>query len=144
MMYRASTQREFILPMFLILSIALIKNWERSGFRYAVITLLIVNLLFWFIRYSFEINTDQLLYRISLFGFILYEKKATQKTIKKVVFKRAGWRTKLALIKLNRGLPIRISLFQPTTIFSELITYCEKNNIDYVKTKEYKLLEKVS
>ena len=62
--------------------------------------------------------------------------------MKRITFKRVGWKTKLAVIKLEKGLSIRVSLFTPNTIYKDLLVFCNENNVEVKKTKDYLIIEK--
>ena len=141
--YKATVQRKlFILFIFLAL-ILLIQGWEYIGFRIFWLFVLAFQLLALCINYSFSIEEDKVIYTTFLARFPIYKKKVAPSQIKKVVFKRVNWNTKLAVIKLHKGISIRISLFKPASVFNELMAFCENNAIQYEKTRDYKILEKL-
>ena len=141
--YKATVQRKwFILLIFLTL-ILLIQGWKYIGLRIFLLFVLAFQLLALCINYSFSIEEDKVIYTTFLARFPIYKKKVAPSHIKKVVFKRVNWQTKLAVIKLHKGIPIRIALFKPDSVFNELITFCEKHTIQYEKTRDYKILEKL-
>jgi len=142
--YKGTSQRELIFLLVFITLLILILEWENISLRLYCILILLIQISGLFIKYSFSIEEDKVIYKIFLLNFQIYQKQAKHSTIKKVIFKRVGWKTKLALIKIDKGIPIRISLFTPVSIFNELIAFCEKNNIEYEKTKDYKILEKMA
>ena len=127
----------------LITLLLLIQGWEYIGFRTIYLFVLAFQFLALFINYSFSIEEDQVIYTTFFARFPIYKKKVSPSHIKKVVFKRGNWQTKLAVIKLHKGISIRISLFKPDSVFNDLLTFCEKHTIHYEKTKDYKLLEKL-
>ena len=141
--YKANIQREVIIPFIFMTLLLLIQGWEYIGFRIFWLFVLAFQLLALFINYSFSIEEDKVIYTMFLAHFPIYKKKVAPSHIKKVVFKRVNWKTKLAVIKLHKGMPIRITLFKPDSVFNELITFCEKHTIQYEKTRDYKILEKL-
>ena len=141
--YKATVQRKlFILFIFLTL-LLLIQGWEYIGLRIFLLFVLAFQLIAICINYSFSIEEDKVIYTTFLARFPIYKKKVAPSQIKKVVFKRVNWNTKLAVIKLHKGISIRISLFKPDNVFNELLTFCEKHTVQYEKTRDYKLLEKL-
>ena len=103
-----------------------------------------LNLLALIMKFEFVIGADDVTFRTHLFQLKCYEKRVDKDSIKQVVFKRAGWKTKSATIKLNQGFPIRLHSFSPDTLFEELETFCETQAIPYKKTSDFLLLEKMS
>lgn len=59
------------------------------------------------------------------------------------MFKRIGWKSKLAAIQVHKGLPIRVALFKPENVHDDLIGFCEENAVHYEKTKDYQIIEKM-
>ena len=141
--YKATVPRKlFTLFIFLTL-LLLIQGWEYIGLRIFLLFVLASHLLALCINYSFSIEEDKVIYTTFLARFPIYKKKVAPSQIKKVVFKRVNWKTKLAVIKLHTGIPIRITLFKPDSVFNDLLTFCEKHTIQYEKTRDYKILEKL-
>ena len=141
--YKANIQREVIIPFIFLTLLLLIQGWEYIGHRIFCLFMLVFHLIALCINYSFSIEEDKVIYTTFLARFPIYKKKVAPSQIKKVVFKRVNWKTKLAVIKLHKGIPIRITLFKPDSVFNELITFCEKHTIQYEKTRDYKILEKL-
>lgn len=141
--YKANIQREVIIPFIFMMLLLLIQGWEDIGLRIFCLFVLAFQLIALCINYSFSIEEDKVIYTTFLARFPIYKKKVAPSHIKKVVFKRVNWNTKLAVIKLHKGIPIRIALFKPDSVFNELITFCEKHTIQYEKTRDYKILEKL-
>ena len=141
--YKANIQREVIIPFIFMMLLLLIQGWEYIGHRIFCLFILTFQLITLCINYSFSIEEDKVIYTTFLARFPIYKKKVAPSHIKKVVFKRVNWQTKLAVIKLHKGIPIRITLFKPDSVFNELITFCEKHTVQYEKTRDYKILEKL-
>ncbi|WP_143128300.1 hypothetical protein [Psychrobacillus sp. OK032] len=64
--------------------------------------------------------------------------------MKIVEFKRYSWTTQGALIRIRKGLNLRLVLFSPNEIFNELLTFAYKHDIQTSKSKDYQLLERRS
>ncbi len=127
--------------MVIVVTLFMIMRLESNWFRLVCLPIVAVQVTVLFARYTFSIGKDQVIYQISLFKLPLYQKKADHSTIKRVLFKRVNWKTKSAVIKFDKGIPIRISLLSPDSVFTELMAFCEKHHIEYEKTKEYRMLE---
>ncbi|WP_107838924.1 diguanylate cyclase [Metasolibacillus meyeri] len=142
MTYQAKTQwLVFFLSACLFIPMLFISNegWLRG--IYAVLLLLL--LVFMWVRYTLVLQEDTVTYTIQLFGLTLYKKRVQAKDIVRVTFKRFNWATRLAVIKTSNGLPIRVALFKPEVVFQDLVTFCDEYDIAYTKTKDYRILEKM-
>lgn len=142
--YKANTQREFIILLIFLIPLLLIQGWENVWLRALCLFMLLFQLTALCIKYSFSIQGDKVIYTIFFLTYPIYQKKVDPSHIKKIIFKRVNWKTKLAVIKLQKGVSIRITLFKPDSVFNELMTFCKKNDIQYEKTRDYKILEKLS
>lgn len=144
MLYKAKTQQWIhfllaVLPLSLIVSVP-----DSFYLRAACLAVMAMNFFAIFIKFEFVIGADTVTFRTYLFQWKLYEKRVVKNSIKQVVFKRGGWMTKSAVIKVQQGFPLRLVSFMPDTLFEDLIAFCEANTIPYNKTKDFRILEKVS
>lgn len=144
MIYKTRPQRGVHFLLALMLMPLLLLAWDSVYMRAAIMVVMIINILALFINYKCIIGADFITFSIYLFQLKLYEKRADKIRIKQIIFKRAGWKTKSAAIKMNGGFPLRLVSFMPDTLMEELIAFCEANNISYNKTKDFLLLEKMS
>lgn len=139
MKYSAISQRQVILPMaFLCLS-----SWHISTIKWVSLTGFIIVFLIAFLKYALVLNKDEIFYTIQLFGLTIYSKEIVPTEIKEIIFKRTGWKSKLAVIKVHKGVPIRVALFKPENVYDDLIIFCEENAVNYDKTRDYKIIEKM-
>ena len=141
--YKATVQRGLLILFIFFTLLLLILGWEYIGFRTTYLFVLAFQFLALFINHSCSIEEDRVIYTTFFARFPIYKKKVSPSQIKKVVFKRVNWQTKLAVIKLHKGISIRISLFKPDSVFNDLLTFCEKHTIHYEKTRDYNILEKL-
>lgn len=138
MKYNATSQRHIILPMvFLGLIMGI------SSVKWLALTIFTICFLLAFLKYTLLVNKHSISYAIQLFGVTIYNKEIVPSDIKKIIFKRIGWKSKLAAIKVHKGLPIRVALFKPERVYDDLMVFCEENEIHYDKTKDYKIIEKM-
>lgn len=143
MKYSATSQRQLILLMAFLGLIVSISNWHISSVKWLSLTVFIMCFLMAFLKYTLLINKHTISYAIQLFGLTIYNKKIGPSDIKKIIFKRVGWKSKLAAIQVHKGLPIRVALFKPGNVYDDLIVFCEENAIHYDKTEDYKIIEKM-
>ena len=90
-----------------------------------------------FLRYEFQIDRDTLTYRIYILWFKVYAKTVKPRDIKRIVFKRLSWKSKLAVVKVENGWNMRIALFNPPNVFKELETFAHEYDVDIQKTADY-------
>ncbi|MFF5994668.1 hypothetical protein AAGS61_07890 [Lysinibacillus sp. KU-BSD001] len=144
MKYKATTQRQWILPMAFLSLAASITSWDHTWIKWSSVTIFILIFLTAFIKYTLIIHENHIVYTIHFLGIPIYKKQVTQSDIKKITFKRANWQSKMAVIKMQSGFPIRVTLFKPESIFRDLMAFCDRNNVKYEKTKDYKIIEKMA
>ncbi|MFJ7950667.1 diguanylate cyclase [Lysinibacillus sp. NPDC096418] len=143
-MYKATTPKHLIVFLLGLDLILVPVRWGETLFWMFTILIALTCMLMYFLKYEFDINEQTLLYRIQLFTFTIYEKQVNAQDVRMIHFKRISWYTRIAIVKLNKGWNLRISLFRPDTVLEELERYAERNNISISKTKDYKILEKMA
>ncbi|MGG4264482.1 hypothetical protein [Peribacillus simplex] len=57
-------------------------------------------------------------------------------------FTTVGWATKGVIIRLKKGLSIRIFGFKPDEVLKEILNYGKEKSISITKSKYYLVLEK--
>lgn len=94
------------------------------------------------LQFHLRIDKNQLEYKISLYKFTFYRKKLAPEQIDKIKFVRIGWTTKDAVIKPKQGLNFRVSHFYNEPIIYNLEEFASENNIEVVKTRDFRILER--
>ena len=143
MKYHSISRRKNNLSLAFLYLFLCILSWELLIYRWIFPTVVAVFLLLAFMKYTLVIN-HTIIYTIQLFGKTIYKKEVTPAHIKKMIFKRRDWRSKLAVIKLYKGPSIRVALLTPETVYDDLIEFCEDHAIHYEKTRDYKLIERMT
>ncbi|WP_336045699.1 hypothetical protein [Solibacillus ferritrahens] len=139
MKYDRTTSRQLILSLaFLGLAVSIA---SIPSVKWVSLTVFIFGVCNAFVTYQVVINKHTIRYTIKLFGLKIYNKKIIHTDVEKITFKRIGWNSKLAFIKVQKGLSIRIGYFKPNDVYKDLIVFCEENEIPYKKTKDYKIIE---
>ncbi|MBD8034880.1 hypothetical protein [Solibacillus merdavium] len=139
MKYDRTTSRQLILSLaFLGLAVSIA---SIPSVKWVSLTVFIFGVCNAFVTYQVVINKHTIRYTIKLFGLKIYNKKIIHTDVEKITFKRIGWNSKLAFIKVRKGLSIRIGYFKPNDVYKDLIVFCEENEIPYKKTKDYKIIE---
>ena len=142
MKYDRTTSRQLILSLaFLGLAVS-ISNWHISSVKWVSLTVFVFCVCNAFVTYQLVINKHTIRYTIKLFGLKFYNKKIIHTDVIKITFKRMGWNAKLAVIKIRKGLSIRVGYFKPNDVYKDLIVFCEENEIQYEKTKRKRPLSR--
>lgn len=142
MTYYAKPQRSIILLCFafaLITGGIRIPRYKEETFFFLAVILLFF--IFYFLKFSFTINENQLTYQIFIFSFIIYQRVLSPSEIIQIKFIRIGWVKKGAIIKTIKGPSIRIIRFAPPDVCANLNAFANKNAIKVQKTKDYQILE---
>lgn len=143
MKYDRTTSRQLILSLaFLGLAVS-ISSWHIPSVKWVSLTVFVFCICNAFVTYQVVINKHTIRYTIKLFGLKIYNKKIIHTDVIKITFKRMGWNAKLAVIKVRKGLSIRVGYFKPNDVYKGLIVFCEENEIQSEKTKDYKIIEKM-
>ena len=143
MKYGASTPRQLILLIAFINLTVYIPNWHNPSVKWVSLMVFVFCVCNAFVTYQVVINKHTIRYTIKLFGLKIYNKEIVHTDVAKIIFKRIGWNSKLAVIKVRKGLSIRVAYFKPDDVYKDLIVFCEENAIQYEKTKDYKIIEKM-
>ncbi|WP_144510550.1 hypothetical protein [Bacillus sp. FJAT-22090] len=145
MAFHAKTQRSFLAILFLIpitnIVYSVITN-SFGGLFYYYILLALFLITAFFINYTFTIQSDRLTYEVSVLTTRVYKRVIYPHQLNKIEFKRYGWSTPGALVRVKKGFNMRLVLFSPSEIFRELLTFAYNHEIPTSKTKDYQLLER--
>lgn len=141
MKYNASSQRHLNLFMAFLCVISGFFCWLVSATIWISAIAFSICFFMAFVKYTLIINKHSISYTIHLFGLRIYSKEVAPAGIEEILFKRVSWKTKLAIIKTHKSIPIRVALFKPENVYDNLIVFCEENEVPYKKTKDYKIIE---
>ncbi|WP_101842747.1 hypothetical protein [Halobacillus sp. Marseille-P3879] len=142
-MYKARHQR---LELYNIFFIVLLWNILSSHYGNSILLFLIVLLLtagLALIRFELEIRNDHIVYQIGFYKKSIINKKIEPAQIKQLKFTRVGWAKKAAIIKLHKGINIRLAGFDPEEVYDQLIQFGEQQDLTILKTKDYAVLERM-
>ena len=144
MLFKATAQKTIVFPLLLLNNLLLIQAVQYKALDFLLLFAILCSFLSLFLRYEFQIDKDTLTYRTYILWFKVYAKTVKPTDIKKIVFKRLSWKTKLAVVKVENGWNMRIALFNPPNVFKELEKFAHEYDVDIQKTSDYKILEKTS
>lgn len=106
------------------------------------ILIIIFSIIGFSTKSEFIISQNRLDYVIRSYHYKVFHKKLSPGDIDKIVFKRYGWATKGASLKVHKGINLRIVQFIPKDVMHELENFALNNNISISKSKDYLLLER--
>ncbi|MFF3023952.1 hypothetical protein ACFVRR_15060 [Gottfriedia sp. NPDC057948] len=141
MIYKGKSQRA-VLTFFLLLIFSTAFSPHSIGFlSFAYIPTLFIFILI-LINFEFQIEEGGLTYLVSFLSMPIYKKVVYTNQIVQMKFSRFGWVRKGVIVKLNKGMNIRITNFTPETIYKDLEVFAVTNDISIVKTNDYKIIDK--
>ncbi|MDW4511038.1 diguanylate cyclase [Priestia megaterium] len=144
MLFKATAQKTIIFTLLPLNALLCIQAVQYKAFDFLLLFAILCSFLSLCLRYEFQIEKDTLTYRTYILWFKVYAKTVKPMDIKRIVFKRLSWKTKLAVVKVENGWNMRIALFNPPNVFKELETFAHEYDVDIQKTSDYKILEKMS
>ena len=134
MIYRGSVLPQSFLFFYLIICLV---------FEIHLIIMLLIAVLLASLTLELRIVNENLLFQLTIFKFCIVKKQLLPSNIDVMKFKRTGWAQKLVLIKVKKGLNIRITAFHPKTVYKNLLDYGTDYDVPVYKTKDYKILERM-
>jgi hypothetical protein len=137
MLFKATAQKTIIFSLLLLNALLLIQAVQYKALDFLLLLAILCSFLSMFLRYEFQIDRDTLTYRTYILWFKVYARTVKPIDIKRIVFKRLSWKTKLAVVQVEKGWNMRIALFNPPNVFKELETFAHEYDIDIQKTADY-------
>ncbi|HWL24132.1 diguanylate cyclase [Priestia aryabhattai] len=137
MLFKATAQKTVVFSLLLLNTLLLIQSVQHKELVFLHLLAILCLFLSFFLRYEFQIDRDTLTYRIYILWFKVYAKTVKPRDIKRIVFKRLSWKTKLAIVQIENGWNMRVALFNPPNVFKELETFAHKYDVDIQKKADY-------
>lgn len=134
----------YLITMAFLFTTARAPSWHIAWVFTSSILYFVFFIIIMFMHYKITISENAITYSILIFKKSLYTKHVTSDSIKRIVFKRANWATKFAHIKTINGFNIRLLAFKPDRIYDDLIDFCTRNQVEYVKTKDFELVDRMA
>ncbi len=134
----------YLITISFLFTMASAPFWHIAWVLTSIILYFVICMIIVFTHYKLTISENVITYSILIFKKSLYTKRVTSDSIKKVVFKRANWATKFAHIKTINGFNIRLLAFKPDRIYDDIIDFCTRNQVEYVKTKDFELVDRMA
>ena len=107
------------------------------------LSVLLVAVVFAFVRFRLNINDENLVYEILIFNKSIVKQRIFPEDINQLKFTRVGWAKKGAKIKVKKGINVRLAVLEPPKAYDHLIEFAKKHDITIVKTKDYLILERM-
>ncbi len=95
-----------------------------------------------FVKARVKIRKDNIIYRLQLWTVPLFHQTVYHGEIRRIEFKRSNRKAKTAVIHVEKGIDLRLSLFDDT-LFNELAEFAERNKVELQKSKDYRTVEKL-
>lgn len=124
-----------------LLWIELAHYYGRSIHLFLLVLLMALGLASF--RFKFTIYTGHLMYQILLFNKPIINKEIFPDQVNQLKLIRVGWAKKATIIKVKKGMNIRLSVLEPQEAYKHLIEFAEKHDITIFKTKDYQILERM-
>ena len=145
MMYTAKSSPSVLFTINIAWLVAMSMGWQMDWVYLVAISIYFVLLVITvFIEYTVSIENDEIRLVAHIFSLKLYRKNLPVSKMKKIVFKRVGWAKKSAVIILHTDSRFRIPYYSPSEAFDALEKFAIKNNIEYDKTRDYVIVEKMA
>ena len=104
---------------------------------------LLVAVVFALIRFRLFIHDEHLIYEILILRKVIVKQTISPDDINLLKFTRGGWAQKAAIIKVKKGMDVRLASLESPKAFEDLIEFAKKHDIQIDKTKDYQLLERM-
>jgi hypothetical protein len=135
-----------------ILIVFIVMIWNILGMRFGFslflfLFVLVFGILLASFRFTYTLKESLLFCRIYLFGKTLFKMEIHPKQVEEMKFIRTGWAKKSVVVKRKKGLDHRFTVLEGEEVgdaHSEFLQFARENDIKFNKTKDYKLLERMS
>ena len=139
MIYEAKTQTLLMQSLLALGLVGIISTKSITGLDVILIIGILVLLC---LHYKFEINEKSLSYQIFLLSIPLYKKEIVPEQITEINFIRVDWTKKGAIVRIKKGINIRVIHFNPDSVCKDLEHFANENNVSVNKARDYKILER--
>ena len=144
MMYTAESSPTVLLTIIIAWLVSMTIDWQIDLVYLVAISIYFILLIITvFIQYTVSIENNEIRLVAHIFGLNLYRKNVPVSKMKKILFKRMGWAKKSAVIILHTDSRFRFPYHSPNEAFDALEKFAIKNNIEYDKTRDYVIVEKM-
>ena len=145
MMYTTNSSSIVLFTIIISWLVSMSIGWQMDWVYLVAISLYFISLIITvFIQYTVSIENDEIRLVAHIFHLKLYRKNVPVSKMKKILFKRVGWAKKSALIILRTDNRFRFPYDSPSEAFDVLEQFAIKNNIEYKKTRDYVIVEKMA
>ncbi len=144
MVHKGKVQRWLFATLLLAINLPpLLLNSFPNGFTlYSQLFVSALIVLALFIQVRVKVRGSNIVYRVELWNAPLYYKTVYIEEIHRIEFKRSSWASKVAVVRVKKGVNLRFALFGDG-LFEELSQFAERNGLELWKSKDYQTLEKL-
>ena len=121
--------------------VAYLITFIGSTFYRPLLSIALLIIILWMVTRYLKIEKDHVLYELELFNIVIYSRRYSPEDIEELKFMRAGWMDPAAMLKLHKGMDIKLYYFKPENIHSHLYSFGLENDVRINKTKDYEMLE---
>jgi|GEM_PF-4359829 len=138
MVHQGKVQRWLLVIMLLAVNLPpLLLSSLPAGFAlYFQIFVSALLVLALFIRVLVKVRDSNIIYRVELGSLPLYYKTVYTGEIRRMEFKRSNWASKVAVVRVRKGIDLRFALFGDG-LFEDLSQFAKRNDVELRKSKDY-------
>lgn len=140
MIYKAKPQPLLLSFLFVLGGVRASITKEQTIINISILILIFV---IFSIQYQFHIDYQRLTYQVFLLRTPIFTKEVVPEEIQEIKFIRVDWAKKSAIVRMKKGLNIRVILFHPDSVCKDLEHYARENNVSIHKTRDYQILERM-
>lgn len=140
MIYKGKPQLLIFIFLFVFGGIRVTMTKEQTIINIIIVIAIVFTLC---IHYQFQIDQQRLTYQIFLLGTPIYKKEVIPEEIQEIKFIRVDWAKKSAIVRMEKGVNMRIILFHPESVCKDLEHYAKEHNVSIHKTRDYQILERM-
>lgn len=145
MTYRTKTSPDLPISVFFHLLLTLTVSLQQFSWALLIVTIGfgLVILIIAMLRYDVTIEDTKIRVVTSLFTFQLTDKTYYARNMKKIKFKRVAWKSQRAIIQMGYAITFCLPHYSPAEAYEVLEQFADANNIQVIKTKDYKIIERM-
>lgn len=144
MVHQGKVQRWLLVIMLLAVNLPplLLSSFPAGFALYFQLFVSALIVLALFIKARVKVRDSNIIYRVELWGLPLYYKTVYTEEMRRIEFKRSNWASKVAVIRVEKGIDLRFALFGDG-LFEDLTQFAKRNDLELRKSKEYQTIEKL-
>ncbi len=144
MIHQGKVQRWLLVIMLLAVNLPplLLSSFPAGFALYFQLFVSALIVLAFFMKARVKVRDSNIIYRVELRGLPLYYKTVYIEEIRRIEFKRSNWASKVAVVRVEKGIDLRFALFGDG-LFEDLSQFAKRNDLELRKSKDYQTIEKL-